>query len=182
MQRPVAEDNDYYPIFLHGLVYTRQITKNGFVRGWFDYFYKNIDHSMPDEHYSDLHMYSEIEVGPGWVQGFGQKRVKPYVAADVLFSSAGIYVETGGTDAGTYEKKQICRLGVSVLPALGIAVQVSRVVSFSLETNFALGYAHDKGTDFTWTADGIPQKKPVSTPLFIHRWNPVSVLGFGLSF
>ena len=121
-------------------------------------------------------------MGVGYVAGFGEKKVKPYLAADLVLISALIYTETGGRDAGTYEKRQVRRLGISVLPAVGVTIQVSTIVSFSVETNFELGYARENGTDFTWAADDIPLEKPVKQSLFISRWNPVGMLAFELSF
>ncbi len=183
VQRPVIPyDNAYYPMAMHGLIYTRQINMNRFARVRFDYFQRNLDHSVPDKHYFDVHLYTSLEMGAGYEQGFGEKIVKPYLAGDILFTNALLYAETGGTDAGTYEKRQTRQMGISALPALGFTLQVSRVVSFSVETNFELGYAHEKGTDFTWTADGIPLNTPLKHSLFIHRWNPVSLLAFELSF
>ncbi|MCD6200681.1 MAG: hypothetical protein J7K46_02610 [Bacteroidales bacterium] len=183
LQRPVITDNiGYYPMAMHGLIYTRQIAMNRYGRARFDYFQKNIDHSDPEKHYLDVHLYTSIKMGAGYEQRFGEKKVKPYFAGDILFTNALLYSETGGRDAGTYEKRQARQLGISFLPALGITLQVSRIVSFSVETNYELGYAHEKGTDFTWTADGIPLNKPLKHSLFIHRWNPVSLLAFELSF
>jgi len=183
MQRAIVMDkNDYYPMVMHGLIYTHQIVPDRYVRVRFDYFQKNIDRSVPHEYYYDTHFYSDIDMGVGYVAGFGEKKVKPYLAADLVLISALIYTETGGRDAGTYEKRQVRRLGISVLPAVGVTIQVSTIVSFSVETNFELGYARENGTDFTWAADDIPLEKPVKQSLFISRWNPVGMLAFELSF
>ena len=183
MSRPVINhENDNYVMLMHGLMYTRQITFNRYVRVRFDYFQRNIDHSIVDEGLNDLHLYSDIQMGAGFVQGFGDKLVKPYLAGDLLFASALIYSETGGRSAGIYEKIQVRELGVTFLPAAGLTIRVSRIVSFSLETSLEAGYVHEKGTDFTWSADGIPYNAPVGRSSFFMRWDPVSLLAFELSF
>ncbi len=183
MSRPVINhENDYYVMFMHGLTYTRQVSFNRYVRVKFDYFQRNIDHSIVDEALNDQHLYSDIQMGAGFVQGFGNKLVKPYLAGDLLFTSALIYSETGGRSAGVYEKIQVRDLGVTLQPAAGLTIRVSRILSFSLETSLEAGYVYEKGTDFTWSADGIPYNAPVGKSSFFVRWDPVSLLAFELSF
>ncbi len=180
-RRPVIEPSTgYYAIFMHGLMITHQLSFDHYMRLRFDYFQKNIDHSTGE--WKDMNLYSDIQLGAGYVKGFGTYMVKPYLAVDLLFTSALKYSETGGGFTGVYEKIQVHKTGASLSPVLGVTVRANDVLSFSLETNLEMGYALEKGTDFTWTANGIPFEKQVKKNLFFARWNPVGLLSFELSF
>jgi len=181
VNRPVVKQNNgCYPVIMHGLMYTRDLFSNRYVRIRFDYFQRNIDNSYSDIH--DVNLYSDIQMGSGFVKAFGDGRVKPYVAGDFLFTSTLKYVEEGGSITGVYEKIQVRRTGTSMYPVLGITVQVNGVLSFSAETNVEFGYAYEKGTDFTWSADTVALEKQIKNNLFFARWNPIGLLSVELSF
>ncbi len=181
VNRPVVgEEDGYWPVVFHGLIYTRDIGSDYFIRARFDYFQRNHDHSITDD--MDLDLYSDIQMGGGWGHAFGDGVVVPYLALDVVMISAVKYSEKGGVAAGEYRKLQTRRLGGAVMPLAGLTFRVTDVLSFSLETNMDLGYTREKGTDFTWDSEGVPREKSVKKNIFFGRWNPVSLLSFELSF
>jgi hypothetical protein len=181
LRRPVVQDGaDFYPVVFHGLVYTRDLGKNYFVRARFDYFQRNRDVSTDEN--MDVNLYSDILMGGGWGHYFGDGVVVPYLAGDLVMTSVLKYTENGGVDAGNYRKIQTRQLGGSLMPLAGVTFWVSNVLSFSLETNLELGYAHEDGTDFTWGQDKVPIKEDIQRNIFFVRWNPVSLLSVELSF
>jgi hypothetical protein len=181
IRRPVVVDQEaYYPVVFHGIVYTRDLGNGNFVRARFDYFQRNRDRST--ETNMDVNLYSDIQMGGGWFYSFGDRMVVPYLGSDLVMTSLLRFSEKGGVDAGTYRKIQSRSLGLSLMPLAGITLQVTSVLSFSLETNVELGYAHEKGTDFTWGEDRVPVEKKIQQSIFLARWNPVSLLSIELSF
>ena len=181
IRRPVIMDKEaFYPVFFHGIVYTRDIGKGYYLRARFDYFQRNRDNSTAAN--MEVNLFSDILMGGGWGYIFGEGVVQPYLGADLVMTSVLRYTEDGGAEAGSYRKIQTRRLGASLMPMGGVTFQVSSVLSFSLETSLELGYAHEKGTDFTWGEDQVPVEKKVSRNIFFARWNPVSLLSIALSF
>jgi hypothetical protein len=181
VRRPVVQDTEaYYPVIFHGILYTRDIGKGYFLRARFDYFQRNRDNST--ETNMNINLYSDIQMGGAWGHHFGDGIVVPYLAADLMMTSVLRYSETGGVDAGTYRKIQTRRLGGSLMPLAGLTFHVSPILSFSLETNVELGYAREKGTDFTWGEDKVPIEKDILRDIFFARWNPVSLLSIELNF
>ncbi len=181
LRRPVVNDeNKFYPVVFHGIMYTRDIGGNNFLRARFDYFQRNRDNSVVGN--SDVNLYSDILMAGGWGYLFASGVVRPYLAADLGMTSVLKYSETGGVDAGTYEKIQTRCLGASLMPLAGVTFQITPVLSFSLETSVELGYTYEKGTNFFWGADQVPLQKDVRQNIFFARWNPVSLLSIELSF
>jgi hypothetical protein len=181
VRRPVVQDTEaYYPVFFHGIIYTRDIGKGYFLRARFDYFQRNRDNSTEEN--MNVNLYSDIHMGGSWGHAFGEGIVVPYLAADLMMSSVLRYSENGGVDAGIYRKIQTRRMGGSLMPLAGVTVYVSQILSFSLETNVELGYVREKGTDFTWGEDKVPTEKDILRDIFFARWNPVSLLSVELNF
>ena len=182
VNRPVVNDReDYYPVLFHGILYTRDIGSNYFLRARFDYFQRNRDNSS--EGNMNVNLYSDIFMGGGWGHVFFSSGViRPYLAADLGMISVLKYSEDGGVTAGSYRKIQSRHLGASLMPLAGVTFQVSPVLSFSLETNVELGYAHEKGTDFFWGPDRVPIESDIERNIFFFRWNPVGLLSVELSF
>ena len=181
IRRPVVVDKGaFYPVFFHGIVYTRDIGNEYYLRARFDYFQRNRDESTAMN--TQVNLYSDILMGGGGGYVFGEDVVTPYLGADLVMTSVLRYTEDGGVGAGSYRKVQTRRLGCSLMPMAGVTFQVSPVLSFSVETSLELGYAHEKGTDFTWGEDQVPLEKKVARDIFFARWNPVSILSIALSF
>ncbi|NOY37673.1 MAG: hypothetical protein GXO83_08865 [Chlorobi bacterium] len=181
VSRDIGTEGKYHPAIMHGLMYSRDLLQNNFVRVKFNYFQKAVDNTSGD--LTDRNVWSDIEMGAGYVQMLGNGNiVKPYVSGDFMITSAIIFTEYGGGFVGSYEKRQLRRTGISFEPALGITFQVSQVLSFAIETNLEIGFSYEKGTDYTWSTVTIPKEEPVHHFIFVRRWNPLPLLSFELSF
>ncbi len=181
ISRPVIDDQEeFWPVIFHGLVYRRDIGSGYFVRARFDYFQRNRDESVTDN--MKVNLYSDVQMGGGWGYRFAGKVLEPYLAVDLMMMSAVKYTENGGVIAGDYRKLQTRRLGGVLMPIAGITLHATDVLSFSIETNAEMGYNHEKGTDFTWDQEGVPREEKVRNDLFFIRWNPVSLLTIELNF
>ena len=181
LSREIDNDQNYYYTFMHGLMYSRDLHNNNWVRVKFNYFQHAVDNTSGD--LTDRQVWSDIEMGAGYVQMLGHNMVvKPYVAADFMITSVLIFKEYGGGFVGTYQKDQLRRTGISLEPSVGIVFQVSQVLSFALETNLELGCSYEKGTQYSWSTITLPKEDPVHHFIFIKRWNPLPLVSFELSF
>ena len=170
---------NYYPYLFSGASYKRLIG-NYILRFSFNYFQKLDEHQEAE--ISSTGNFKEIEIGIGYERAFFDYFIKPYVAADLVYMNNTSIRKNESILGTSYERFEIRTFGMGISPTIGIRIETTKALSFSLETNFQLLMTWEKGTILYWEPDIVPEFVDVENSGFFSRWNPISGLFLTLEF
>ncbi len=169
----------YYPYFFQGISYRRKIRGN-LIRFNFSYFQKldEVNTALMESQGN----FTEIQFGVGYQRNFLEKMVQPYVAGDLIILG-GRHEKENETIAGDFfEKIESRHFGIGIAPAVGVRLQATRALSFSLESSVQLLMLWESGTRFHWEPTVVPEYININDSGFEARLNPVSAVFITLEF
>ena len=169
----------YYPFFFQGIQYRRKM-ENNLIRASLGY-YQKVD-ELETAGMSSFGNFVQVDLGVGYQRLFLKKRVRPYVAADIVFQMARHDKENETTTDDFYEKYELRDIGLGLAPTLGLRFQVTNVLSFSLETSIQWILLRESGTLYRWEPNVLPLYEDIQSTGLKTHFNPLSAVLITLEF